>query len=192
MPAGAITPPGSRGRNVEIKARIADLSAARKIAEGISDAPAETIRQEDIFYETARGRLKLRILAEDRGELIAYDRPALPGPKESRYRIYHTSQPRSLAALLGSTLDARGEVRKVRLLFLSGQTRIHLDEVEGLGSFLEFEVVLHNEQPPEEGIAIARHMMSTFDIEEADLIPDSYIDILERAQTGEPPAEFHH
>lgn len=172
------------GRNIEIKARIADLPALRKIAERIAEEPGETLFQEDIFYESARGRLKLRILAEDRGELIAYERPAASGPRESSYRIYPTAAPRLLAEILGSAFAVRGIVRKRRLLFLTGQTRIHLDDVAGLGSFLEFEVVLRNEQAAEEGIAIARSLMKVFGIADKDLVPDAYIDLLQSAAPG--------
>jgi adenylate cyclase class IV len=58
------------GVNIEIKARINDLNRLRRRVEELSDAPCEVIIQEDTFFQTPRGRLKLRVLALDRGELI--------------------------------------------------------------------------------------------------------------------------
>ena len=67
---------------------------------------------------------------------------------------------------------------KTRWLFLVGQTRIHLDEVVGLGSFLELEVVLAADQSPDEGHRIARGIMAALEVREADLIDCAYADLL--------------
>jgi adenylate cyclase class IV len=55
-----------------------------------------------------------------------------------------------------------------------------LDQVEGLGNFLEFEVMLGEEQTPAEGEIIASELMRKLGVEEADLIQGAYIDLLER------------
>ena len=77
------------------------------------------------------------------------------GPKRSDYLIVETSDPSTLKATLTAALGVRGVVRKTRRLYLVGQTRVHLDEVEGLGQFMELEVVLRPEQSNAEGQAIA-------------------------------------
>ena len=43
---------------------------------------------------------------------------------------------------LGKALGVKGRVKKTRLLYMVGQTRVHVDEVEGLGNFMELEVSL--------------------------------------------------
>jgi predicted adenylyl cyclase CyaB len=73
----------------------------------------------------------------------------------------------------------RGVVRKRRYLYLVGQTRVHLDEVEGLGEFMELEVVLRPEQSDAEGQAIARDLMTRLGIREEDLLEGAYMDLLE-------------
>ena len=73
----------------------------------------------------------------------------------------------------------RATVRKRRSVFLFGQTRIHLDQVEGLGSFIEFEVVLRDGQPVSEGERIATSLMNALSVRAADLIPHAYVDLLE-------------
>ena len=165
--------------NVEIKATIADLEALKPKIERISDSPAELIRQEDIFYKGPRGRLKLRIYSDAGGELIYYERTDQSGPKRSQYFITKTSEPRDLAIVLESALGIRGVVRKKRWLYWVGNTRVHLDEVEGLGSFVELEVVLSTGQRIEEGELIAGELMTTLGIKESDLVAGAYIDLLE-------------
>src|SRR5687767_14220176 len=127
--------------NVEIKARVQDSAGIRARAEALASTSSQLIEQEDTFFVVPRGRLKLRILSSISAELIYYEREDRAGPKESRYSVFHTSEPDSLKALLQMSLGIRGIVRKQRTLYLVGQTRIHLDEVEGLGSFVELEVV---------------------------------------------------
>jgi adenylate cyclase class IV len=59
-----------------------------------------------------------------------------------------------------------------------GQTRIHLDEVEGLGTFVELEVVMQPNQHPADGVQIARELMAKLEIQDSELIEQAYIDLL--------------
>ena len=86
--------------------------------------------QEDVFFQCAKGRLKLRILDEGQGELIHYLRDDVSGPKQSYYRVVPTSSPHELRLLLSAALGEAVVVRKTRALYLLGSTRIHLDKVE--------------------------------------------------------------
>jgi predicted adenylyl cyclase CyaB len=70
------------------------------------------------------------------------------------------------------------QVKKRRRIFISGQTRIHLDEVEHLGSFVEFEYVLHDTESPEAGISEVERLRSVFGIDEAALVSVSYSDLV--------------
>ncbi|KAK2519374.1 hypothetical protein Q9966_014000 [Columba livia] len=85
---------------------------------------------------------------------------------------------RNVEAVLGQALGVLGVVRKERLLFLVGQTRVHLDSVEGLGDFLELEVVLTEEQSVEDGERVACELMKELGVEEEDLISGAYLDLL--------------
>lgn len=165
--------------NIEIKARVWKLKEIRRRAEEVSDLPVEVIPQEDIFFNTQQGRLKLRILGEDQGQLIYYTRPDQEGPKRSDYHISHTTNPASLKRVLEFACGIRGIVRKTRYLYLVGQTRIHLDDVEGLGQFLELEVVMHEGQSDGDGQAIAEGLMASLGIEKSDLLEGAYMDLLE-------------
>jgi len=169
--------------NVEIKARVRDIAAVRAIAEKLSDQPCTVLLQEDTFFLTPQGRLKLRVLAPDRGQLIYYERADAAGPKRSEYFVSPTDDPASLKAVLAPCLGVRGVVRKRRLLYMVGNTRVHLDEVEGLGAFLELEVGLGADQGEAEGQATARELMARLGIQESDLIVGAYMDLLEGSRT---------
>lgn len=167
--------------NIEIKARIRDLPAIKSRAEQLSDAPVEVIPQEDIFFNVPQGRLKLRVLAPDRGQLIYYTRPDQEGPKRSEYHIAHTADPENLRRVLELAYGIRGVVRKTRYLYLVGQTRVHLDDVEGLGQFMELEVVMREGQGDAEGQAIAEGLMAGLGVERGDLLEGAYMDLIEKS-----------
>jgi predicted adenylyl cyclase CyaB len=166
--------------NIEIKARARDFEGIKARAEKLSDTPVRIIPQEDTFFNTPQGRLKLRILA-DEAELIYYTRPNQQGPKRSDYHTAHISDAENLKCILERAYGARGVVRKMRYLYLIGQTRVHLDDVEGLGQFMELEVVMEAGQSDAEGQKIAEDLMSALGVERADLIDGAYMDLLEKS-----------
>ena len=165
--------------NIEIKARIRDFPGLKRRAEALADSPLEVIPQEDTFFIVPKGRLKLRLLAPDRAQLVFYERPDRDGPKRSDYFIFNTDDPENLKTALKLALGIRGVVKKTRYLYMVGQTRVHLDDVEGLGQFIELEVVLRDGQSDREGQAIADGLMEKLGIASTDLIEGAYMDLLE-------------
>ena len=181
--------------NIEIKCYARNFDEIARRAQALSDTPVEITSQEDIFFNAPQGRLKLRILSADAGQLIYYTRPDQAGPKRSDYHIALTSDPGNLKHALELAYGIRGVVRKTRYLYLIGQTRVHLDEVEGLGQFMELEVVLRDGQTDSEGQAIAEGLLTNLGVERGDLLESAYIDLLElsdkrseasRAINGDP------
>jgi predicted adenylyl cyclase CyaB len=146
----------------------------------LSDTPCQVIPQVDTFFYSPQGRLKLRQLAPNHAQLVYYLREDSHGPKQSEYHIFETDQPEQLKSILAAAYGVRGVVRKVRYLYLAGQTRIHLDEVEGLGQFMELEVVMQPEQSSTEGESIAQDLMNKLEIKPEDLIGVAYMDLLEK------------
>ena len=61
--------------------------------------------------------------------------------------------------MLSRALGVRGAVRKLRTVYIAGQTRIHLDDVEDLGQFVELEVVLESGQSNADGVKIAHDLI---------------------------------
>src|SRR2546426_5997410 len=169
-------------RNVEIKARVSNVEAIRQKAAAVADKGPIEITQDDTFFRCESGRLKLRAFSSDEGELIFYRRADQPGPKESFYLRSPTSAPDTLRESLSLAYGQVGRVQKHRTLFLVGRTRIHLDNVKGLGHFLELEVVLNEGELAEAGIREAQSLMVRFGIESSQLVEGAYIDLL--AQRG--------
>ncbi len=169
--------------NIEIKARARDFAALQARVESLSKEPPCILMQEDTFFHVPKGRLKLRELAPDRAQLIYYERPDQRGPKRSEYYVFDTDQPAALKRLLSLAWGVRGVVRKRRALYQHGQTRLHLDEVEDLGCFLELEIVLQPGQSEAEGQAIASDWMDRLQVSESDLVEGAYLDLLEAASS---------
>lgn len=165
-------------RNIEIKARVTDLDETARRAASVAGEGPWTIEQDDTFFTCPDGRLKLRDFGNGNGELIFYQRPDRAGPGQSEYRITPTQDPGGLRAVLAEALGVAGRVRKRRLLFLAGRTRIHLDRVEKLGDFLELEVVLADGETSGIGEAEARYLMEQLHIADADLVDVAYVDLL--------------
>jgi predicted adenylyl cyclase CyaB len=167
-------------RNVEIKAEVEDLAALRRRVEEIADHGPSELRQVDTFFACADGRLKLRELDGSSAQLIYYRRADQAGPRESRYLVTPIPDAGSLKQILGAACGSLGVVSKRRWLYLVGATRIHLDQVEGLGSFIELEVVLHEDQAVEQGVVIAERLMESLGIRHDQLIETAYFDLLQQ------------
>lgn len=163
-------------RNVEVKARVRDMEALARRAAALADTGPTRIPQHDTFFRVTTGRLKLRRL-DGGAELIHYRRSDAAGPELSSYGRVPVSEPAALRTLLADALGVAGEVRKERMLYRMGRTRIHLDRVEGLGDFMEIEVVLAPDEPVEMGAAEAGRVMDVLGIETGDLVDGSYIDL---------------
>lgn len=71
-----------------------------------------------------------------------YKRPDVPGPKLSTYDkvVLNSDIVESMTDILSQSIGVLGIVKKTRLLYMVGQTRIHIDKVDGLGNFIELEV----------------------------------------------------
>lgn len=165
-------------RNVEIKARCTQpKETLERVKQRCPDPPHE-LNQTDYFFDSPNGRLKLRVFPDQRGELIFYQRESTSDPKPSHYEIYHTTESRSLLQVLQQSLRAGVIVRKKRLLFMAGRTRVHYDWVEGLGCFLELEVVMRPDEAIIDAVQEAQGLMSDLGIPRENLVSDAYADML--------------
>ena len=120
----------------------------------------------------------MREFGNGTGELIFYQRANEAGSKESEYVISPTVTPDSLREALTLAYGQIGRVEKQRTLFMTGRTRIHRDRVNGLGEFLELEVVLRDYEFTESGVAEASSMMERLGIDTDSLIKAAYVDLL--------------
>jgi homotetrameric cytidine deaminase len=128
-------------RNVELKALDPDPARTLERALALGAEDHGVIVQRDTYFHVREGRLKLREEEPGGAHLIAYSRPDAAAVRVSSYRVVPVPDPDGLRAALADTDGVDVVVEKRRRLLLWETVRIHLDEVEGLGSFLELEAV---------------------------------------------------
>ena len=168
-------------RNIEIKVRVADLDALRARCVRLG-ATAHTIEEQTDRYHALDGgrRVKLRTIRGGRAELIEYHRAESAGVRASDYRV---TAVRDEAA--GHCLVPRGRplvvVRKRREVWLWDNVRIHLDAVDGLGTFLELEAVVDGRHDEVACRAQVATLMDGLDVREAELIRASYAELMRQA-----------
>jgi adenylate cyclase class IV len=145
--------------------------------------------QRDVFFHAPAGRLKLReVRRENRpvqAELIAYDRPDGGAERLSVYHRVPITQIEALEWALAASLGVRGTVAKRRRLMMSGTMRLHFDEVEGLGTFVEFEAVLLDGTTEADARAHVAQWRSRLNL--TDTVDRSYIDLLDAGHGGTRP-----
>ncbi|MCJ7652381.1 MAG: class IV adenylate cyclase [Actinobacteria bacterium] len=167
-------------RNIEIKARITDIEKAEAVAVSIAGQAIARVRQVDSYFNVQEGRLKIREEqgSSPRNELIFYRRQDRADPKQSDYRIIAVDSPDSLKRVLAEALGVKAVVRKERTVYLLENSRIHLDSVDGLGTFIELEVPVPNEASGSKARKAVQELMKAFSIEKADLLACSYSDLI--------------
>jgi adenylate cyclase class 2 len=131
-------------RNLEIKARVTSLGPMRSDLRKLPGAaPQARMRQTDWYFRVPKGRLKLRQVGSRRdAELIAYLRPDRTSARTSEFQRLTAPDAAGTRRLLERMLGVRACVRKRREVWLYQNARIHLDTIEGLGRFIEVEVVV--------------------------------------------------
>ncbi len=177
-----MTQPSLR-QNLEIKFRVPDLRAVREKALGIGATYGWKRSQEDIFFRVRRGRLKLR-LEGDRAELIAYFRDDLPEARESSFVIVPCPDPTAMRSALSATLGEIATVRKRRGLYRWRNVRIHFDEVEGLGQFVELESVVSAGVDFAEARRNLETVRTALGLDAAQPVPVAYVDLLIASREG--------
>ena len=171
-------------QNIELKARLPQLTQARKIARGLATGYIGKLHQRDTYFHVQDGLLKLRHMPGQPDELIFYRRPKRRTAKSCDYTIYPTDNARLLHTLLSDALGVRILVEKTREVFLYRTVRIHLDRVKKLGTFLEFEAVLRSRSDAPEGQRLVEYLTEEFGITQKQLVPVSYGLLLEQQQSG--------
>lgn len=165
---------------IEIKARVSSLDPIREKIESWGTNIHGTYLQTDTYFNTVSDRLKMReVDGEPTAMLIYYDREDIPDPKQSDILIVETGEPETLKAILGRSLGVMVTVMKTREIYQHQGTQVHLDVVEGLGTFIEFERPVTD--LPEDR-RVLEELMEELNIKAGDLVTVSYSDLkLEKA-----------
>lgn len=175
-------------RNIELKAKLPSFEHARAACRAIGATLQGDIHQIDTYFNVPHGRLKLREATPGHTELVHYHRPDIAGAKGCDYTL-ETVNP-TIKPMLAAALGTLTVVDKVRTLYLWENVRIHLDRVQGLGDFLEFEAVQQPGDADEDGHKKLTFLADQFTIGENDHLTHSYLDMkLAQRQVGECAAE---
>ncbi len=165
-------------RNVELKATDPDPERSLAICLELGAEDRGVLAQRDTYFRVASGRLKLREEQPGGVALIAYQRPDAAAARESRYRIAPVEDGEALREALDAALGTLVVVDKQRRLLVWEGVRIHLDRVEGLGSFLELEGVAPAGSDLEPERARVARLGDALGLDERRILPDSYSDRL--------------
>jgi adenylate cyclase class 2 len=164
---------------VELKARYEDLGKARALLSGAERVG--TFRQVDTYFSLGDRRLKLRALEGKReGQLVYYERPDAGGVKESLVLLADLPDAAAVLEILRRTFPVMAEVRKTREIYRLEGVQVHLDTVERLGRFIEFEKVVADDAERAAGRQQLDSLAAYFQIDPDDLMASSYSDLLER------------
>lgn len=164
-------------RNIEIKVRCDDLDAVEaRLAE--QGCPLVThMRQVDTYFTTPTGRLKLREIDGATTEIIGYQRTDLPAARTSNYELARVADGQALRAVLAAVLPVHVVVAKMRDLYRLEDTRIHLDDVDGLGTFVELETAVYGSEHLAAERQCAR-LFATLALDPEDVVGPSYADLM--------------
>jgi adenylate cyclase class IV len=169
---------GSPSRNIELKARCDDLAAALAALAPLSPVDTGVQHQIDTYFRVPNGRLKLREIVGVRAELIWYDRSNQAAIRKSDYRLTPIAHPADLKTSLAAALGLRGKVEKHRQVLLWHNVRIHLDLVEELGTFIEFEAVIGPADDEQTGHYRLKQLCEILKLTQEKFRDGSYADLL--------------
>jgi adenylate cyclase class IV len=153
--------------NLELKASIPSIKKAVAAAGALGASDRGVLRQTDVYFRVPRGRLKLRVINGSSAELIAYQRPDQDGGRYSSYVVLPVTDPVETKRIL----QRRFAVWKV-----VKNSRIHLDVVSGLGTFLEFEVIVKSGR--KQARAVFDELVAAFNVKPERTFSGSYSDMV--------------
>jgi adenylate cyclase class IV len=164
--------------NVELKAELRDFTVARAICQAVGATFIMSFAQTDTYYKLPAGRLKRRETQGEPVEYVFYERADRAAPKLSKFTLF--SEEQALERFGRLPMPVWVTVHKTRELWLVGPTRIHLDQVERLGTFLEFESLVSKENNVARAHEHLSWLREQFRPVLGELIDCSYSDMLDR------------
>lgn len=170
--------------NFEFKAKVSNLREYEQKLLTINPYYQGLDHQTDTYFNVPHGRLKLRE-GNIENALINYDRADDQGSKLSQVILYSHQPDAALKEILTRQFGVKTVVSKRRKIYFADNVKIHFDEVEHLGAFIEVEAISNNgEIPPDDLLEQCNRFLSFFGLTTSDLISRSYSDLLMEAETN--------
>ncbi|MFQ6086627.1 MAG: class IV adenylate cyclase [Candidatus Bathyarchaeia archaeon] len=164
---------------VELKAKVDNLEPIRRKLEALKAKHVGTFQQTDIYFDVPKGRLKLRQINSEKTQLIYYERENISKPKRSDVFIIEIPEDKVFTALLKKILKVKTTVKKTREIYRHQRTQIHLDTVDSLGCYVEFErKTLNTQKEIERNTKLLEKLMETLEINPENLEKSSYGDLV--------------
>jgi len=164
---------------VELKARVESLNSFRKRLAELKAKRVGSFRQTDTYFEVPKGRLKLRQTeGDEEAQLIYYERENVAKPKKSNIFIISVRDAESFNTTLKKVLQVKAIIDKAREIYRYRGTQTHLDSVEGLGAFIEFERKTPRDPDSiRKSREVLEELMKTLGIEPQSLESSSYSEL---------------
>ncbi len=163
---------------VELKVKFDGLESAREKLMQLQAKKIGAFHQIDTYYVVPKGRLKLReVEGEDDAELIYYERDDVATPRSSSVFLLKIPQPHTFKKIAMKILETKVVVDKVREIYNFKGTQIHLDKVQNLGSFIEFERVT-SKNARQQDLVKVKELVGKLKINLEDLVAVSYSDLI--------------
>jgi len=165
-------------RNVEIKCHLRDRDLALAICRRRAARMVDTLDQRDTYYEVPLGRLKRRETAGQLTQWVEYHRADEATARASDYALLDARDVARRYPL--AALRVRSVVQKRRTLLMEGDVRIHLDQVDGLGPFLELEALVNERQNEAEAASALEDLLRELKPALGETCSQSYCDLVSR------------
>jgi len=170
-------------KNLELKSKCVNMEKLRRLIFELGAEYQKTMHQIDTYFNIPKGRLKLREIDGETAQLVYYERADENASRYSNYSIVEITDASGFKRMMMDALGVKAIVDKMRELWIYGNTRIHVDDVDDLGHFVELETVITNQTNTE---AQAEHnfVKRALEIDDAEIVPVSYSDLILKSKDG--------
>ena len=165
---------------VELKAKVDNLEPIQRKLRVLKAKYAGTFQQTDIYFDVPKGRLKLRQINSEKTQLIYYERENISKPRRSDVFVVEIPDGKVFKALLKKILELKATVKKTREIYWHRRTQIHLDTVDSLGCYVEFERKTPSTlEEIERNTKVLEKLVATLEINPENLEKLSYSDLVD-------------
>lgn len=177
-------------REIEVKARVKDLSKLEKVLDGQGITLSKKLTQHDVVYgepgnkDNEFGANWLRIRTENKKTVYFTLKRSVVGHLDSIEHetiVDNANELEEIIKLLGYELYS--DITKIRRKAKIGDIEICVDSVPSLGDFIEAEIMMDHQSDHDKVVEKLWQLLSSLGIDKRDEVHEGY-DVLERKQRG--------